>query len=387
MMKKKFLGVIVLLLLIVSACQNEEQLVEPVPQRNEEAARVAADATGPQWLSGFPTTVFGASSVDIKLKTNIDSKVYWVIATSELTLDPAVLKGQTSKTTMKTIKFKGVTTLVAGVEKIEMPVKLKQKTKYYAYMVAESKSGEILQTQVKSFSFTTYARQEIKEYHSRAENRTVQYLLYRPEDALKYPNERKYPICFFIAGDGEIGSQGTIRLIRNGSIPEYINRGYDVPMIVMSIQHIRSHWNVDMIDEGVSHAFANYAVNTRKVYMTGMSGGGYGTWNYAVSYPNRLTAIVPISGGGDNGRACSLNNVAVYAFHNSTDGKVSTNGSISMVNAVNACPPAQRAKLLLFPDAGHNCWRRVYNLFHPDWKKSPTTDKVDIYAWMLSKSK
>lgn len=385
-MKKYVGGIFLFFLILLNACQ--EDVVEPVPQPQDENARVAATAVVPKWSSKYPAALFGASSVDLKFKTDIASKVYWVLANKELSLTTAVLKTQANKPTIAGIKFNGISTLSAAKEKIEKVTGLTASTKYYLYTVVEGSStlAAESQTAVGSSTFTTYARQEIKTYRSAAENRDVYYLIYRPEESLKNPT-KKFPICFFLGGNGEVTSQGKINMIRNGSLPEFINKGGDVPMIVMSIQHIRTSWNTKLIDEGVSHAFASYPVDTRKVYMTGMSGGGIGTWNYAVAYPTRLTAIVPISGDGSDSKACSLNPVVAYAFHNKVDRTVSANGSINMVNAINKCTPKEKAKLLLFPDTGHNCWRRVYNPNHKDWNKSPNTERIDIYAWMLSKTK
>ncbi len=384
-MVKKISRIIFAFALLVSACQTEDQLIVPVKPGSEEG-RIASTTPAPQWSLGFPASVFGSSSVDFRFSTDIASTVYWVISSQPLILTASALKAQVISTTITSIKLKGISNLAAAVVKLEKPIGLLPGTKYYAYMVAEGAINFTLQTQVITRTFTTYVRQQVKEYHSVAENRTVLYLLYRPEELLKYPT-KKYPILIFLGGNGELATQGNINLIRNGSIPEYLEKGNKVEMIVMSIQHIHATWNVKMIDEGLTHAIASYPVDTKKVYMTGMSGGGYGTWNYAVAYPSRLTAIVPISGGGNKSKTCLLSAVPVYAFHNKIDNTVSTSNSINMVNGINLCPPLVNAKLLLFPDTGHNCWRRVYNRNHSDWTKSPTTERVDIYAWMLSKTK
>ena len=118
-------------------------------------------------------------------------------------------------------------------------------------------------------------------------------------------------------------------------------------------------------------------------------GGGYGCWNYAIAFPEKLTTIVPISGGGNKNKACNLKPISIWAFHNETDGPVDVSNSINMINAVNACPPLKEVKLTIFPDEGHDCWRRVYDQNSPDWLKPGKSGiaKVDIYSWMLSKSK
>lgn len=339
----------------------------------------------PEWSAGYPGVAQGAVSVDLLLKADRGAKVYWVIADQSISLTGETLKAQAQSSTNPAIKFKGVSSLGANTETVQEVTGLAENSNYVAYLIAESLQ-DTLQATVKTFDFKTYIRQDTKKYNSSAEGREVLYLIYRPEEALKYPDE-KYPICFFMGGNGEVAAPGEINMIRNGSLPEYISKGHDVPMIVMSIQQTVSDWNANLIDEGVNHALATYPVDTKKVYMTGISGGGYGCWNYAVNHADKLTAIVPISGGGNASKACTLKNVPVYAFHNQTDNTVASSNSVNMVNAVNDCSPKEQAKLLLFPDTGHDCWRRVYDQSHSNWSKSPDVAKVDIYAWMLSKSK
>jgi predicted peptidase len=246
----------------------------------------------------------------------------------------------------------------------------------------------VLQTLVEKSDFITYYRQDTSEFKSTVEKRTALYLIYRPEEVLKYPDQQ-YPILFFLGGNGEVATE--VKPINffngNGTLPEYIKKGNDVPMTVISIQHTLKDWNPNFIDEAVNHGISTYNADTKKIYMTGTSGGAFGCWNYAISHADKLTAIVPISGGGNTGKACNMNTVAIWAFHNQVDNSVSSSNSINMINAVKLCPPKKEVKLLTFPDTGHNCWRRVYDQNHKDWSKSPGVSKFDIYAWLLGKSK
>jgi hypothetical protein len=347
-----------------------------------------AEPGAPEWIAGYPTIPFGAISADLILQADKKSKVYWVIADKSISLTPIELREQAVSATNAAIKFKGVASIDPNTEKIQTVSNLVQNKKYFAYLVSESVADTVLQPAVRSFDFTTYYRQDTSSYLSTAESRTVLYLIYRPENALKYP-DKKYPICFFLGGDGEVAAPGEINMIHGGTLPEYIKKGNDVDMMVMSIQQTVKNWNANLVEEGVTHGLATYPVNTKKVYMTGLSGGGYGVWNYSVAFPTKLTAIVPISGGGNKNKACNIKSISIWAFHNEVDGTVNVVNSQNMVNAVNACPPVEAAKLTLFPDTGHDCWRRVYDQNSPDWSKPGKNGiaKVDIYSWMLSKSK
>ncbi|MBS1555515.1 MAG: hypothetical protein JSU09_11360 [Bacteroidetes bacterium] len=343
----------------------------------------------PNWAAGYPKVPFGATSVDIVLQTDNQSNAFWVVTDQPVTFTPADLKTQSATPTNPAIKFKGTSSLVANTEKTETVAGLAQKKKYYAYVVSESVADSKIQDKVTAIEFTTNERQGQGQYQSTAENRQCLFLMYRPETVMKYPGA-KYPLLVFLGGNGEVASQGQINMIRNGSLPEFISLGNDVPMMVMSIQHTNTNWNTTLINEGISFALANYPVDDKKIYLTGISGGGFGTWNYAGDFPTRLAAMVPISGGGNTGKACGMKNIAVWTFTNNTDGIVNVNNTSNMVNAYNACTPPSSAKYDKFTDDGHDCWRRVYDKNHGDWSKggiAGTTTKPDIYTWLLSKSK
>ncbi len=344
----------------------------------------------PSWAASYPNVPFGAVSADVLLKVDRRSKVYWILADQALTLTPQQLKDQATASTNAAIKFKGISTVEASIEKIELITGLQENTKYFAYMVGESIADSALQPDVKAFSFTTYKRQDQGEYTSVAENRKVLFLIYRPEDALKYPT-KKYPICFFLGGNGEVATQGQINMIRNGSLPEFISNGNNVPMMVMSIQHTNTNWNTTLIDEGIDYGIANFPTDVKRVYLTGISGGGFGCWNYAVDHAAKLTAIIPISGGGNTGKACNIKNLPIWAFHNQTDGIVAVSNSQNMINAINACAnPKLTPKFTIFPSTGHDCWRRVYDKNHPEWNVAANNvgvPRFDIYDWLLTNTK
>jgi predicted peptidase len=343
----------------------------------------------PSWSGGYPQVAQGAVSVDLNFKTDKASKVYWVIASSSLDLESDDIKTQALDPSNAAIKFHGVTEVTtADTEVRETVKKLSEHKKYYVYITAENTSDTTATTLVNQSDFTTYYRQDTADFHSTAENRTALYLIYQPEEALKYPEE-EYPILYFLGGNGEVATDlKPINMINgNGTLPEYIKKGNDVPMIVMSIQHTVKDWNADFIDEGVEHGLKTYPVDKKKVYLTGISGGGFGCWRYSLDHAAKLTAIVPISGGGNTSKACNLKNIPVWAFHNQTDNTVASSNSTDMINAINNCPSTKEVKLLFFPDEGHNCWRRVFDQNHKDWSKSPGVAKFDIYKWLLSKSK
>jgi predicted peptidase len=252
---------------------------------------------------------------------------------------------------------------------------LSEEATYFAYMVAEYADADtaILQ-ETPVFERVRLAKRQTEEwFHSNFENRQAGFLSYLPESARK--SDESHPLLIFLGGNGEVAQQGAFNLLRNHTLPLYIQQGRDLPFIVVSPQHVQNHWNYQFIDEVVEEAKRRYNVDESRIYMTGISGGGFGTFNYAVNYPEKLAAIVPIAGGGNTYKACELTDMAVWAFHGDKDNIVVPQKSIEMVEAINACNPRPyvSAKLTIYPDVYHNSWRMTYD----------GSEGHDIFEWML----
>ena len=349
----------------------------------EEEQKIEIKDTPPTWSDSSPAVVHGAVSADLYVQTQTPSKVYWVITNQYENLSASDVKIRAEQ---PGDALGGIADLENGENTISVS-DLEENTSYTAYFLAQNISDSLYQNTVKTVEFKTFTRQDTLTFTSVVENRTVDYLLYRPEEVLKNP-EGKYPIAFFLAGYGEVATEKkSIGLIHNGSLAEYIHLGNDVPMIVMSIQHAVPNWNTELINEGIDHALKTYPIDDSKLYMIGMSGGAFGCWAFAQRHPERLAAIVPISGIGDPTQACQLKNLAVWAFHNGVDEVIHPGKTVSMINAINECNPKEEIKMLIFPDEGHDCWRRIFDPNHPDWKKSQDIPRIDLYNWLLSKSK
>lgn len=357
--------------LILSCSDPEDAVVKPVSITNDIV-----------WESGFPTVKHGATSVDLNLKAK-ESANFSIFLTTDS------ISGTTSDSFAKSILQQAgpdlivVDTAINGGKDLSLTINgLRESSKYYLYVTDDPKqsSGKLLKT----LTFTTAVRQDTSNFYSDAENRTVDFLLYKPEEVLKYP-DKEYPVIFFLGGLGERATdEKRINLIQNGLLPEYIWKGNDVPMMVMSIQHIHSNWNNDMIEEAMSYAFKEFPIDRKRVYLVGTSAGAFGAWRFAEEWPEKLTAMAVFSGGGNPQNACELKQLPIYAFHNKVDELVDSKLSKEMVDAVNRCSSRETALLQIFPDEGHDAWRRVFDHNHPDWSKSPDVEKINIFEWLLS---
>jgi len=134
------------------------------------------------------------------------------------------------------------------------------------------------------------------------------------------------------------------------------------------------HW-VQLLDDLralLEDAFERYPVDRTRVYLTGLSMGGYGAWGLAGAYPELFAALVPVCGGGDPDTACALKDIPTWAFHGAKDTVIPPSESEKMVEALGAC--GGDVRLTLYPDLGHDAWTRTYA-------------DMALYAWLLKHSK
>lgn len=258
------------------------------------------------------------------------------------------------------------------------------KNKYYPF---QSFSGNLFRNKVQGIllllsfflvSFNGQSQNQTKEYYQTKlkSNTTIGYLSYLPP-AYKASNE-EFPLMIFLHGLGQIGSNldgllyyGPPKLIHQGKWPA------DRPFVVISPQTpsvFGSSWNTALIDEVIEQVKSKYRIDNSRIYITGTSMGGNGTWTYAMDYPDKIAAVVPICGWGSTGKACNMKNVPTWAFHNDGDPTVNVSGTINMVNALKSCSASPSPKQVIYPKTGHDAWTQTYDL----------TSGHDIYSWMLS---
>jgi predicted peptidase len=219
----------------------------------------------------------------------------------------------------------------------------------------------------------------------------VRYLLYLPGDYGKDPKQQ-WPLILFLHGSGSIGND--LNLLKNAMLPWMLETKTDFPFIVISPQlpgpgawtseqsatQIQD-WSplIDPLNVLLDQLPAQYAVDTQRLYLTGLSLGGFGTWEFALRYPQRFAAIVPVAGGYlFNSSAippgiCTLKDLPVWVFYGGQDTVVQPVQSSSMIKALQDCGGNVHATF--YPDATHEqTWQRAY---------------IDpaLWQWLLQQSK
>lgn len=205
------------------------------------------------------------------------------------------------------------------------------------------------------------------------------------------------PLIIFLHGVGEKGNSKKDKnqlsnVLRTG-VPALIENGeWDpgYPAIVVSPQCHEGNWKPSEVHKFIEYITAKYNVDKSRIYMTGISMGGIGTFEYLGSYgeSSYVAAAVPICGGGNVDKASSFLNIPIWAFHGEADKVVSMQGSKRMVNAINELNPHYKSLLTIFPNVGHISWTITYNgkgMGKESRKYDPF--KEDVFKWMYKFTK
>ena len=122
----------------------------------------------------------------------------------------------------------------------------------------------------------------------------LNYLLFLPEGYES--GDKKWPLILFLHGAGESGSD--VQRVKATGLPKLLDTKTDLPFVVVSPQSPRGGWNADTLNALLDDVLARYKIDPDRVYLTGLSMGGFGTWELGTAHPERFAAIAPICGGG-----------------------------------------------------------------------------------------
>ncbi|RPI70147.1 MAG: phospholipase, partial [Ignavibacteriales bacterium] len=131
-------------------------------------------------------------------------------------------------------------------------------------------------------------------------------------------------------------------------------------------------WSISDLDVLLNEITDEYKVDKKRIYVTGLSMGGFGTWELAIKYPDRFAAIAPVCGGGNSRLAGILKDLPVWVFHGAKDNVVPLKNSEEMVEALEKV--GGNVKFTVYPDATHDSWTETYN-------------NPELYEWFLNQSR
>lgn len=200
---------------------------------------------------------------------------------------------------------------------------------------------------------------------------SLRYLIHVPE-AYGDDDAAEWPLVLFLHGAGERGDD--LDRVKAHGPPRFAAEGRTLPYIAVAPQCPAGEtWNTNtaallaLLDK----VEREYRVDRSRVYVTGLSMGGYGTWSVAAAAPERFAAIAPICGGAADPfwRVMALKDTPVWAFHGSDDRVVALSESVDAVERVRFA--GGTAKLTVYEGVGHDSWTETY-------------DNGEFWAWLLS---
>lgn len=217
---------------------------------------------------------------------------------------------------------------------------------------------------------------------SRKITKTVgcEYLISLPKD-YDAKSKKGFPLILFLHGAGERGSDVWKASIHGPS--KYAAQNPDFPFIIVTPQCPDDEvWSNEVLLELLDEVAGKYNVDQKRIYLTGLSMGGFGAWNLGLTHSEKFAALAPICGGGERievllaARGYSgpvkienLRKLPVWAFHGAKDPVVPLEESERIVQALKVAK-CEEVKLTVYPEAQHDSWTETYN-------------NPELYKWFL----
>lgn len=218
----------------------------------------------------------------------------------------------------------------------------------------------------------------IHSFESRITGDERDYAMFVP---LEYnSSDKEYPLILFLHGAGERGD--TIDLVlKHGPLKEALARR-DFEFLVVAPQSPRDLPNAGSIGARwrdlerdvmkiLGQVRKKYRVDSSRIYLSGLSMGGFGSFHLAADYPDLFAAVAPICGGGDAGDATKYAKIPFWVFHGLKDRVVPPSRSIEMVELMQAL--GHDVRLTTYPELGHDSWTVTY-------------ENPELYEWFLGHS-
>lgn len=210
------------------------------------------------------------------------------------------------------------------------------------------------------------------------------YAVWRPEG---YDPAKAWPVIVFLHGSGECGTDG-LRQTEVGLGPALRRDPDRWPFIVLMPQKAdqASMWadHAGMVFVELNEVRREFRIEESRIYLTGLSRGGNGTWAIAAEHPEAWAAIAPVCGYGEPDLGTAVAMLPIWAFHGADDKVRSPEMSLRLVEAARMerarrresgmAVPGLEPRLTIYPEIDHNSWDRAYA-------------EPDLPAWFLAHSR
>ncbi len=264
-------------------------------------------------------------------------------------------------------------------------------------VISNSESGRLQSAEIDS----KLNQQRLEFKKETEESVRLEYLLYLPEGYAT--GKKNWPLLLFLHGAGERGNDLTRvafhgppmlvsaapRAGKNESDEDRAKRMESTELlrknfIIISPQcPAGSWWRADELSALLDDIEATHRVDKARIYLSGLSMGGYGSWELGLTHPERFAAVAPICGGGNSivpllnryepARAKAMQSLPIWAFHGGKDSTVVVNESERMIELLKRLGN-KTPKLTIYPNAGHDSWTETYN-------------NPEFYRWLLAQKR
>ena len=211
-------------------------------------------------------------------------------------------------------------------------------------------------------------------------NYELKYRLYVPQAS----KDSIFPMLIFLHGAGERGTDNVKQLTHAHSFfdslfheehpfifvapqcppnERWVEVSWKLPFHTMPAEPSKALEATKLLIDSLIHALP---VDTQRIYITGLSMGGFGVWDAISRWPNFFAAAMPLCGGGDEKEACRLVNIPILAIHGMLDKVVIPERTIHMFTAIQMCG-GKNIQILLYPNVGHDVWKYAYIKHNLEW--------------------
>lgn len=189
------------------------------------------------------------------------------------------------------------------------------------------------------------------------------YFLILPGD---YDSAPRHPFILFLHGRG--GAHADAAGFYTTAIGDYIQKTPNFPFIVLAPQ-TPLDWSPLLLKNLLDQTMEKYAIDPERMYLTGYSMGGAGTWSLAMTYPDLFAALAPICGYASSENICSIAHIPEWIFHNEGDPTIEVQYSQDIAAALDSC--GAEVRTTFYPDLSHDAWTAAYHT-------------PELYEWFLS---
>jgi predicted peptidase len=190
------------------------------------------------------------------------------------------------------------------------------------------------------------------------------YLLYLPPN---YENQTDtFPLIIYLHGGSVRGDN--LEKLKTYGLPKLIEDGNQYDFIIASPQcPENTYWSkINWFDTLYRELVSKYRIDKNRIYVTGISAGGFGAWHAAMDNPNRISAIIPLCGGcNDSSEICKINHLPVWTFHGTNDNLIDINETERLVRRLKTCNG--NIKFTRLDSTGHNIGHIYENQEIYDW--------------------